>query len=184
MRSKKKSFTMVELIVTIVVILILSSFVTINVIGAQEKTDNNQMISNANILANALNQYAMENGRKYYSPTGFGALNEDKYYGVMASSLAGTTLAERYIGNQNDVLSGDTEYVFKGDLTRAAVITGPKRVKGKSLSCNFPGTSYPEIIRKYLATAVTTQSSLSGQPGFEFYIGPNDDNMACYYVSL
>jgi type II secretory pathway pseudopilin PulG len=178
MDKRVKSFTMVELIVTIVILLILSSFVVVSVIGAQEKAEDNKKISNANIFASALNQYAMDNGRKYVGIGGLGVLDKDKYYGINGYALVTSTFAQKYLSDAADVLGSGVQYIVKGDLTRAAIITAPQSTHDESNACNFSDPSVPIIIQKYKAGA----TGVVAGSGFQFYTSPS--NMACYYVAL
>lgn len=185
MKLKTKSFTMVELIITIVVLLILSSFVVSSVVGAQEKAEDDKMISNANIFASAMNQYAIDHGRKFLGFSGLGVMDPETYYGIRASWLIGNTFADNYLSDANKVLSGDMQYIVKGDLTRAAVITPPKNVKGVSKSCNFSidaAAKVPTIIQQYRLRNIVVNSG--GPSQFKFFISEPDPGIACYYVAL
>lgn len=189
MKLKTKSFTMVELIITIVVLLILSSFVVSSVIGAQEKAEDDRMVSNANIFASAVNQYAIDHGRKFLGFSGLGVMDPDTYYGIRASWFIGNSFADDYLSDANKVLSGDMQYIVKGDLTRAAIITPPKNVKGESKSCNFSMSAaarVPTIIQQYRVHNVTNINAVN--PGassqFQFYTSNPTPGIACYYVAL
>lgn len=188
MKYKMKSFTMVELIITIVVLLILSSFVVSSVIGAQEKAEDDKMISNAHIFASAVNQYAIDNGRKFLDFHTLGAFDPDKYYAIRASWFIGNPFADTYLSDANKVLSGDMQYIVKGDLTKAAVVTPPKNAKGESKNCNFSTdarVSVPTIIEKYRSQdVITVNNSPGGASVFKFYITEPDPGIACYYVAL
>lgn len=187
MKYKIKSFTMVELIVTIVVLLILSSFVVSSVIGAQEKAEDDKMISNANIFASAMNQYAIDHGRKFLDFVSLGTMEPDKYYGIRVSWFVGSEFANTYLSDANRVLSGNMQYIVKGDLTRAAVITGPKNTKGESKSCNFSLTDpAPKIIQQYITRDVTNINNVDPDADsiFHFYLSEPTPGIACYYVAL
>ncbi len=186
MKYKIKSFTMVELIVTIVVLLILSSFVVSSVIGAQEKAEDDKMISNANIFASAMNQYAIDHGRKFLGFVSLRTMEPDKYYGIRVSWFVGSEFANTYLSDANRVLSGNMQYIVKGDLTRAAVITGPKNVKGQSKNCNFLTGPAPKIIQQYKSRDVTNVNDVNpaAESIFHFYLSEPTPGIACYYVAL
>jgi len=181
MSLKTKSFTLIELLVVIAIIMVLSTFVVINVMSSQKKARDDKRITSANVIGSALDQYAMANGRKYPNTLGGTVLETDKYYVVAASGLS-AALGE-YLSDSSIIEDTKIQYVFKGDLKRVAVVVGAPEVQNRS-KCNIDESviitpasllKYPTIMQKYLANkdlgkSFDTPFIASG-------------SVACYYIS-
>jgi len=171
MRLKKfGAFTLVELLVVVSVILVLSTFVALNLIGAKTKARDEKRINDANIISSALDQYALDNNRLYPTPG-------------MSPTPPGTTPAFTFVSTSDagfkaklspylnpvptDTLNGNDNllYLFRSDGQKAAVLflkfeTGTKM-------CNTTGVTWsllPEVLRGYLT-------------------GPPVRTEKCYYVA-
>jgi len=145
-----KAFTLVELTVVITIIVILSTFVAINLTSAQKKARDDKRVSDAHILANALDQYATSNLRKYpCSVTGacLDSIDADskKYSAQDITKLAqiSNDLAAYINPVPTDKNSDDYKYIYayRRDGVKAYIIV--KKSEAGGGICNDSEISLP-----------------------------------------
>jgi|GEM_PF-1897397 len=168
-KERTKAFTMIELLVVISVILILSGFVAYNLGPARVHARDNRRISDANLIASALDQYYTDNLRTYPKPTGCSEINVNQtntsddasleYYSCDVSVL-GPSLSSYLSPMPKDPSSivGNYVYLYRSDGKKAAVVI--KKFEGGTGGCNAT-SNLPSIVEVYKS---------AGSP-------------ACYYVA-
>ena len=206
-RKKLNCFTLIELSVVVVVILILSTFLIINLNGAKAKTRDQKRISDAGLIASALDQYSMTNARLYppfgplnpatkstdpLSPTD--SANSYKYESIVAAS----EIVKSLTGSSNSYLdstpldplsstSSDYSYVYirSQDGKHAAVIVNKMETSSQGGSmCNIPAgllpsdKTIPDPVRAYLFGSGNGTNS-TGLTLVSLAPHPT----ACYYVA-
>ena len=162
MKGKLRSFTLVELMVVITVILILAAFTIMSLGPVRAKSRDTRRISDANIIVSALNQYYTEHSRTY--PTGNQAPDLTKnevYYSeeISANSSLASQITEYVSSIPEDPIGGEDYgyvYVYRGDGKDAAVIV--KKLESLTDRCNISG-ELPDIIEAYDQGEVTGDST-------------------------
>ena len=136
---KLKAFTLVELTVVITIIVILSTFVAINLTSAQKKARDEKRISDAQLIGNALDQYATSHARQYPCPDP--GCNEGNLTFGHANITANSWISQKLSAYVNPVpvetkTATDFKYVYvyRKDGLQAAVVV-KKFETGDSL-CN------------------------------------------------
>lgn len=175
MVRRYRSFTMIELMVVISVILVLTAF-TIYALGpARAKSRDSRRITDASLIMTALDQYYTSNLRIYPTadppdPT------ELRYFAIEInenSFLSGSSSLAEYLSPiPKDPISNSEYryiYVYRGDGKKAAVIVD--KLESMTSKCNTDSPNLPEPVRAYL-----TGSNLVGGG-----VSANAD--ACYYVA-
>jgi len=160
MGKRIMAFTLVELTVVITIIVILSTFVAINLTSAQKKARDDKRVSDAHILANALDQYATTNQRKYPCPVApdpttdlngciAGNMTYDKREIVF--SIDPNTIYDKLKAYVNpvptDKNTGDYKYIyiFRKDGGKAFIVVNKSEsstVANQGI-CNSPSTGLP-----------------------------------------
>jgi prepilin-type N-terminal cleavage/methylation domain-containing protein len=150
--ANQKAFTLVELMVVAAIILILSTFVVVNVSGSQKKAKDDKRIVNVEMIGNALDQYAMEHGRVYPHEASPGTtINTDTYYFSRLSLLRSSLT--NYVQDASIFDETKIEYVYKGDGTKAGVVSDKLLLDSSISKCNIsidPTATNPTIITNYL----------------------------------
>ena len=149
MKKVFRAFTLVELTVVITIIIILSTFVAINLTSAQKKTRDEKRVSDAQILGNALDQYATSHQRKYPCPVSDGCVEGDSGY-LTQDIVAGSDIYQKLAAYINPVPTEASTadgfkytYVYKKDGTSAAIIVGNSETER---ICNTAGGNLPEVV--------------------------------------
>ncbi len=170
--TRSKAFTLAELMIVVTVILILATFVVLNVTNARKKAILDKQKTNANLVANALDQYAISNGRKFPLPSTTGTLVLDKYYVFTLSSLSSVTGFSALINSDNVLNDAAMQYVVRGDLKNAAIIVKPTSSTEKLSDCKFTDSSdVPTIVKQYVDNNILNEG------------GGDIANSPCYYVA-
>ena len=171
MKKKLKSFTLVELMVVITVILILTVFTVISLGPARARSRDTRRINDANIIVSALNQYYTEHARTYPTAEGSDPTEKEKYYAeeIDSDSSLASKMAE-YISSIPEDPTGAEGfryvYVYRGDGKEAAVIVDT--LEALTDRCNIrPSGAMPEIVKSYINSDIT---------------GLTPKTNACYFV--
>jgi len=145
MESKKlKAFTLIELLVVIVVISIILTFVTMSLRGVQRSSRDDRRISDLNLVASALDQYATSNARIYP----LGRANGNTGYAVVPLSSLQSSLTGYINSLPADPLGSagyEYKYIYRNDGREAAVIAS--QFETGTRKCNFDATTAPEIVK-------------------------------------
>lgn len=157
MKSRLRSFTLVELLIVMVIIGILATLVTLGFTTAKKKSSDRKAIADVNSVASGLDQYSLSHGRIYPIPSSCAGTN--CYEEITTSSGVYGALANTYV-NSMPVSNGTYRfyYAVNSGGTKATVSFGPAQTSG---ICNDTGT------------LPTLASWLKGQIGANF----------CYYVA-
>jgi len=163
---KKKmfsAFTLVELMVAVTIIMILSTFVSINLASARKMARDNKRISDAQVLASALDQYAASHERIYPllgAPVGSAT---DYWF----RNISDPTIREELSAYINPVPSDSIGppnykyiYAYRLDGRKASIIITKFETGNKLCNIVSDDPNLPIEVDKYLAA-----------------------NPACYYVS-
>jgi type II secretory pathway pseudopilin PulG len=151
--KKVKSFTLIELIVVISIIMILSAFMIYSLGPARTRSRDNRRISDANLIGSALDQYYTDNLRVYPKPQcnqsnqTFSDTSGNTYcYGD--ASVLGQFLSSYLSPMPSDPSSfaGNYVYLYRNDGKKAAVVIG-KFETGAKL-CNAT-SNLPLIVDAY-----------------------------------
>ncbi len=147
MGKRIMAFTLVELTVVITIIVILSTFVAINLTSAQKKARDDKRVSDAHILANALDQYATTNQRKYPCPTLTDGKCVDGNLDYSEQEITKTSQIysdlQAYINPVPTESRADFKYIYayRNDGLKAFVIV--KKSEAGAGICNIGATSLP-----------------------------------------
>ena len=181
-----KSFTLVELMVVVMIILIMSTFVILELSGAQKKARDERRISDVNNIASALNQYYISNDRQF--PTicesgggvDTGSCKISAYNSDFVSNMQFVQAMNSYLSpmpaDPKPEWANNYIYVWNKDKN-AAVIFVNQLETGSSM-CNINSgnlDSLPDIVRAYVggdsALSISNWSSSGSTTG-----------LPCYYV--
>jgi type II secretory pathway pseudopilin PulG len=167
-----KTFTLVELLVVISVIMVLATFVSISLISTKKRARDQKRISDANNIAASLDAYAIDHQRLF--PAGGcaapAAVGVDSYC-VKSTGEMLLDLSNYLNPIPTDPLGGTGYgyyYIVSNDRQKAAIVVA-KAEMDQSL-CNIPAIggqtdpSVPKIVQEYLGSAVS-------------------NGKACYYVT-
>lgn len=164
---KLKSFTLIELMVVITIILILSAFAIYNLGPARAKARDNKRISDVSLVANALDQYYTSNLRQF--PT----VAVNSTYGAVQL----TNIKDQISPYINEVPVDPTNdgtykytYVFSTDGKSAAIVADKMENGQCNAIANINDPNLPKIIQAYL-----------GKLGTDVINNHNSD--ACYYIA-
>jgi len=154
-RVKFKSFTLVELMVVVTVILILTTFVSLSLVNSKKKARDEKRVIDASNIAVALDQYALDNQRKYPLPSSClpsGAGAEVKFCIGTIDSVK-QMLANYLSPFPQDPLGGADygyDYVVTSDGQRSAVIV--KKIEAEKSLCNvnLSTQALPDVIKGYV----------------------------------
>lgn len=156
-------FTLVELMVVITIIMILTTFVSLNLTSAKKAARDNKRISDAQVLASALDQYAASNARIY--PLGDPSKKNPVDLSKNVSQVQVTDKLKAYI---NPVPSDPTGavgyqyiYAYREDGRKASIIVAKFETGRKLCNIKSDHSNLPREVNKYLESYPT----------------------ACYYVS-
>lgn len=160
MKTKLRSFTLVELLVVIVVMGILATVVTLSFTSAKNKADDRRALADVNSIASGLDQYSLSHGRKYPALSGCSS-STNCYEEITSSSTVYGALSGNYVNSMATSNSSyKLYYAVNSSQTKAVVSFGPAKT---SNICNNTSGTIP-----------TLASWLSGQVGTTYF---------CYYVA-
>ena len=169
MRLRYKTFTMIELLVVISVILILTAFTIYSLGPARAKSRDSRRITDANLIMSALDQYYTSNLRTYPVLGSSTPIDGNKYY---AKKITVNLLPElnNYLSPiPVDPINDATRryvYIYRGDGKKVAVVID--QLESMKNKCNTSGTNIPESVKAYL----------NNNAGL---VPP--ENTPCYYVA-
>lgn len=156
MRSRKfRSFTLVELMVVISVILVLTTFVSLSLVNSKKKARDEKRVVDTNNIGIALDQFALDNLRKFPLPTSCTASDSGESVDYCFSSIDDV---KSKLGNYlspfpKDPLGGDGygyDYIVTNNGQRAAIIV--KKIEAEKSLCNvnLSTSDLPEVMKKYV----------------------------------
>jgi len=147
-----KAFTLVELLVVITIIMILTTFVSLNLTSAKKTARDNKRISDAQLLASALDQYAASNARLYLCPGG-GCIADDstsQFVEITPASTIYGSLSTYINPVPTEVLTTQGYkyfYAYRKDGRKASIII-TKFETGNKL-CNITNGNLPKEVSDY-----------------------------------
>lgn len=146
MKKKISAFTIVELLVVIVIIGILATIVTLNLGNSQKRAADRKAIANVNLIAGALDQYSISNGRSYpvisTSPT---ALNSEEITDTNTIKL----MLKDYL-SEIPVSDSKYKYIYLYNQTgsKAAVVFDNPQSSRDGI-CNYNSLTAPALVVGY-----------------------------------
>lgn len=171
--KKLRSFTMIELIVVITVILVLTGFTIYSLGPARAKSRDARRITDASLIMSALGQYHTSNLRTYPTPEVIppDPIQSDQYYAlelVDEDSFADLALSDYMPSPTFDPINNaDYKYIYlySGDGKKAAVLV--KALESMDRCNTAESINNPEIVTAYLTDTLALGSG----------------GEACYYVT-
>lgn len=150
MKLKLRAFTLVELMVVITIITVLSTYVAINLTSARKRSRDDRRISDIQLIANALDQYATSHARIYPLP-GVASIDDTGYVKTVVAGIIADKLKDYINPVPSDPTGGDDYkyyYIYRKDGRNAAVVAS-KFETGDTL-CNIHNgdLSLPEAIKQ------------------------------------
>ncbi len=163
---KFRSFTLVELMVVVTVILILTTFVSLSLVNSKKKARDEKRVIDANNIAVALDQYALDHQRKYPDPgCAYPQQVGVEQFCITDIKNIASDLANYLSPFPQDPLGGTGygyDYVVGSDGQRSAVIV--KKIEAEKSLCNVTSPTdadLPDVMKKYVSgKRITTQDCL------------------------
>ena len=104
--SRKKGFTLVEIMIVVAIIALLASIAVPNFMRARKRSQATRMLEDLRIIDAALDQYAIEHNRSPGSSAGFGDLQPYIKNGIALYNSAGLDLYNNQY-NENAIFTVD-----------------------------------------------------------------------------
>lgn len=162
---KLRSFTLIELLVVIMVVMILATFVSINLISTRKRARDNKRIADVNNIAAALDQYAIDNSRRYPlpSPLPGSCSSETAYinppYVLSEANILKGALSTYLSPLPTDPANNPTDYNYfyyvRCDGQRAAVFAKQLETGDTMANIKTGMAPYPEAVTKFLEAGNT-----------------------------